>query len=103
MRSSWQVEDQVSSTLLDITWIFLYIIVRRLFFIEAVEQAGTKPGVISQRRFYEPVLRVKQAIQAGKIGRPVLATVTVMGWRDEAYYKLDAWRGKWATEERSIS
>jgi len=66
--------------------------------IAAAEAAGTKLGVVSQRRFYEPVLRVKQAIEAGKIGRPVLATVTVMGWRDKAYYQLDAWRGKWASE-----
>lgn len=66
--------------------------------IEAADEAGTKLGVISQRRFYEPVLRVKQAIQAGKIGRPVLATVTVMGWRDQAYYAMDAWRGRWDTE-----
>jgi predicted dehydrogenase len=66
--------------------------------IAAARQAGVKLGVISQRRFYEPVLRVKQAIDAGKIGRPLLATVTVMGWRDEAYYRMDGWRGKWATE-----
>jgi UDP-N-acetyl-2-amino-2-deoxyglucuronate dehydrogenase len=66
--------------------------------ISAAARAGIKLAVISQRRFYEPVLRVKKAIQAGKIGRPILATVTVMGWRDEAYYKMDAWRGKWATE-----
>lgn len=66
--------------------------------IAAAERAGIKLGVISQRRFYEPVRRVKQAIEDGKIGRPVLATVTVMGWRDEAYYQMDPWRGKWATE-----
>ena len=66
--------------------------------IQAAEEAGIKLGVVSQRRFYEPVRRVKHAIEAGKIGRPVLATVTVMGWRDEAYYRLDSWRGKWATE-----
>jgi UDP-N-acetyl-2-amino-2-deoxyglucuronate dehydrogenase len=66
--------------------------------IDAADQAGIKLGIISQRRFYEPVVRVKQAIQSGKIGRPVLATVTVMGWRDEAYYKMDPWRGRWATE-----
>jgi UDP-N-acetyl-2-amino-2-deoxyglucuronate dehydrogenase len=66
--------------------------------IHAAEQAGIKLGVISQRRFYEPVRRVKAAIEAGKIGRPVLATVTVMGWRDEAYYRMDPWRGKWAAE-----
>ncbi len=35
---------------------------------------------------------------AGKIGQPVLGTLTVMGWRDEAYYRSDAWRGRWETE-----
>jgi UDP-N-acetyl-2-amino-2-deoxyglucuronate dehydrogenase len=55
-------------------------------------------GVISQRRWYEPVKRVKEAIINGKIGRPVLAEVTMLGWRDEPYYDSDAWRGKWETE-----
>ncbi len=66
--------------------------------IQAADTAGIKLGVISQRRLYEPVQRVKQAVDGGKIGRPILGTLTVMGWRDEAYYRLDPWRGKWATE-----
>ena len=66
--------------------------------IAAAERADVKLGVISQRRFYPPVRRVKEAIQVGKIGRPILGTVTVMGWRDQAYYQMDPWRGKWATE-----
>ena len=66
--------------------------------IQVAEEAGIKLAVISQRRFYEPVIRMKEAIEAGKIGRPVLATVTVMGWRDEAYHRMDPWRGKWASE-----
>jgi predicted dehydrogenase len=59
---------------------------------------GKKLGVISQRRFYEPVMRVKQAINDGKIGVPVLATVNMFGWRDENYYKSDPWRGSWKHE-----
>lgn len=66
--------------------------------IAAADQAGTKLGVVSQRRFYEPVRRVKEAIEVGKIGKPILGTLVVMGWRDAAYYRLDPWRGKWATE-----
>ena len=30
------------------------------------------------------------AIADGKIGRPILGTLVVMGWRDEAYYQSDA-------------
>ncbi len=57
-----------------------------------------KLGVISQRRLYQPVVRMRQAIDQGKIGSPVLITLTVMGWRSEEYYKMDAWRGKWSSE-----
>ncbi len=66
--------------------------------IASADRAGTCLGVVSQRRLYEPVQRVRQAIEARKIGRPILATLTVLGWRDEAYYRSDPWRGKWATE-----
>ena len=66
--------------------------------IRAADAARVKLGVISQRRFYEPVQRVKQAIAAGKIGRPILGVLMVFGWRDQAYYQLYPWRGKWATE-----
>ena len=66
--------------------------------LEATRKAGVKLSVISQRRLYEPVARMKQAIDAGKIGRPVLGTFLMLSWRDEAYYRSDPWRGQWATE-----
>lgn len=66
--------------------------------IRAADEAGICLGVVSQRRLYPPVKRVKQALEAGKIGKPILATLTVMGWRDEGYYRMDDWRGRWATE-----
>jgi UDP-N-acetyl-2-amino-2-deoxyglucuronate dehydrogenase len=66
--------------------------------LAAAEEGGVKLGVISQRRLYEPVQRVKSAIEAGKIGRPILGMVVMLGWRDEAYYRSDAWRGTWDGE-----
>ena len=66
--------------------------------INVCKESHVKLGVISQRRWYEPVRRVKDAIVAGKIGKPVLATVTILGWRDKAYYDSDSWRGSWKTE-----
>jgi predicted dehydrogenase len=66
--------------------------------LAATRRAGTKLGVISQRRLYEPVQRMKRAIDAGKIGRPVLGVFSMFSWRDEAYYASDPWRGKWSTE-----
>jgi UDP-N-acetyl-2-amino-2-deoxyglucuronate dehydrogenase len=66
--------------------------------IEAARQAGVRLGVISQRRLYEPVRRMKAAIDAGKIGRPALGVFIMYSWRDPAYYASDPWRGKWTTE-----
>jgi predicted dehydrogenase len=41
---------------------------------------------------------MKAAIDAGKLGRPVLATIDLLGWRDEAYYASNPWRGTWEGE-----
>jgi len=66
--------------------------------INACKIRYVKLGVISQRRWYAPVMRVREAIDKGKIGKPVLATITMLGWRDKAYYNSDAWRGTWKQE-----
>ncbi len=66
--------------------------------IAAGRAAGVNVGVMSQRRWYRPVARLRRAIDDGKIGLPILAAVTVLGWRDEAYYRSDPWRGRWSTE-----
>jgi UDP-N-acetyl-2-amino-2-deoxyglucuronate dehydrogenase len=66
--------------------------------IEAAAANGVQLGVISQRRFYEPVVRVRRAIDDGRIGEPALGTLMVLGWRSEDYYRLDPWRGTWSGE-----
>src|SRR5262249_9209587 len=66
--------------------------------LRAARQHRIKLGVISQRRWYEPVRRMKAAIDAGKIGRPVLGIFTMYSWREPAYYQSDPWRGRWDTE-----
>jgi predicted dehydrogenase len=64
----------------------------------AAEKSGVRLSVMSQRRFYEPVQRIKAAIEGGKIGRPLLGVFLMFSWRDQAYYQSDPWRGKWETE-----
>jgi len=66
--------------------------------IEAATEFKVTLGVVSQRRFYLPVQRVRQAIESGAIGRPALATLTLLGWRDSAYYESEPWRGTWSGE-----
>jgi predicted dehydrogenase len=66
--------------------------------IVAAAQRNRLLGVVSQRRFFEPVQRMRAAIDNGKIGAPVLGTTVMLSWRDEPYYRSDPWRGKWETE-----
>ncbi|MCA9176464.1 MAG: Gfo/Idh/MocA family oxidoreductase [Planctomycetales bacterium] len=66
--------------------------------LEAADQHRVKLGVVSQRRLFEPVRRMKEAIDAGKIGAPVLGTFSMFSWRDQAYYQSDPWRGSWQGE-----
>jgi predicted dehydrogenase len=66
--------------------------------IEAARKSGKKLGVVGQRRFFPAAKRCRKAIDDGKIGSPMLGTISMLGWRDKAYYESDPWRGSWATE-----
>jgi UDP-N-acetyl-2-amino-2-deoxyglucuronate dehydrogenase len=66
--------------------------------IAASREAGRLLGVVSQRRWYPAVRRVRRAIDSGALGSPVLGQVIMLGWSDEAYYRSDPWRGSWAGE-----
>lgn len=66
--------------------------------LAAADKHRVKLAIVSQRRLFDPVQRMKTAIDAGKIGAPVLGTFVMLSWRDQAYYESDPWRGKWATE-----
>ncbi len=66
--------------------------------IAAADRAGIKFGVIFQRRFWPSVQRIRAAIDAGKIGTPILGECAVRLWRGPDYFAMDPWRGKWATE-----
>ena len=66
--------------------------------IAAAEENHVVGSTICQRRFYRPAMRVKKAIEDGKLGKPILGTVNMLGWRDMNYYRSDPWRGTWAGE-----
>lgn len=66
--------------------------------IAAAESSGVVGATVCQRRFYPPAKRVKQAIEEGRIGRPILGTVNMLGWRSTDYYRSDPWRGTWKGE-----
>jgi predicted dehydrogenase len=64
--------------------------------IRACDEAGVKLFIVKQNRFNVPVVKAREALEAGRFGRLVLGTVRVRWCRDQAYYDQDSWRGTWA-------
>ena len=67
--------------------------------LEAAAKHGTMISTMAQRRWFPAAQRIRRAIDEGKMGPRLLLgeSVTEM-WRDEPYYRKDAWRGRWDSE-----
>ncbi len=57
------------------------------------EKAGRKLGVFFQDRFTPDFVALKRAMDAGALGRPLLASARVKWWRPPEYYSQSRWRG----------
>ncbi|MEO7157613.1 MAG: Gfo/Idh/MocA family oxidoreductase [Vicinamibacterales bacterium] len=66
--------------------------------IGAADDAGVQLFVVKQNRFNVPVMKAREALDAGRFGKLVLGTVRVRWCRDQAYYAHDSWRGTWAQD-----
>ena len=63
--------------------------------IEACDASRTRLFVVKQNRYNRPVVRLRQALEAGRFGKLVMGTVRVRWCRGQDYYDQDAWRGTW--------
>lgn len=54
-------------------------------------------AVVFQQRTGTAAAHVRQLLQSGALGRPLLATCQTLWYRDPAYFAVP-WRGHWATE-----
>lgn len=61
--------------------------------IEACEQHNVKLAVIFQNRFLPDVIRMKEAIDAGELGKVFLGDAYIKWHRTQAYYSSAQWRG----------
>jgi UDP-N-acetyl-2-amino-2-deoxyglucuronate dehydrogenase len=61
--------------------------------IAATDKAGVRLGVFFQDRFKTDIIRVKQAIDNGVLGKAVLADARVKWFRPAGYYADSKWRG----------
>jgi predicted dehydrogenase len=66
--------------------------------IAECERARVKLGVFFQDRFAPDLVRLKRAVDAGAIGRPLLASARVRWWRPAEYYGESRWRGTLALD-----
>lgn len=63
--------------------------------IRACSENNVKLFVVKQNRFNVPVLKLREAIEQGRLGDVFLGTIRVRWCRNQAYYDHDAWRGTW--------
>lgn len=66
--------------------------------IDACDTAGVKLFVIKQNRFNLPVVKLREALEAGRFGKLTMGTVRVRWCRPQRYYDQDPWRGTWAMD-----
>ncbi len=66
--------------------------------IEACDRNSCRLFIIKQNRFNVPVVKLREAHQAGRFGKLVLGTVRVRWARHQPYYDQDSWRGTWAMD-----
>ena len=61
--------------------------------IAAAAEANVKLGVFFQDRFKTDLIRVKEWMDAGILGKPILADARVKWFRSAEYYQSSRWRG----------
>ena len=67
-------------------------------FITAAADAKVKLGVFFQDRFKADLIRVKDWVEAGVLGKPILADARVKWFRPQEYYGTSKWRGTLALD-----
>lgn len=66
--------------------------------IRRARKAGVKLGVSLQGRFDPAILKIKEVVDSGKLGKLFHGEVSVKWFRTREYYDKSPWRGRWATE-----
>lgn len=65
--------------------------------LQAADQHGVLVGAIFQGRFGPGAQRVKAAVDAGRLGRLVLASAAIKWFRAPEYY-ASPWKGRWSLD-----
>jgi UDP-N-acetyl-2-amino-2-deoxyglucuronate dehydrogenase len=63
--------------------------------IAAADEAGVALGVFFQDRFKPDLVRARQVVEEGRLGRLLLVNAFVPWYRPPEYYSESKWRGTW--------
>ena len=66
--------------------------------INHCDRAGVRLGVCFQDRFAPDICRLKQLVDDGRLGKPMLVSGRVKWYRPPEYYSGSRWRGTWALD-----
>src|SRR5467141_1307243 len=66
--------------------------------IDECARANVKLGVFFQDRVAPGIRRLKELVDAGKLGKPMLVSGRVKWYRPPEYYSGSRWRGTWALD-----
>jgi UDP-N-acetyl-2-amino-2-deoxyglucuronate dehydrogenase len=66
--------------------------------IVAAERADRRLGVIFQKRFNPAAQYLKEAVDAGKLGRLTLGEASLKWYRSPGYFRSAGWRGTWVLD-----
>lgn len=66
--------------------------------IQACDQHAIRLFVVKQNRLNVPVVKLREALEAGRFGKLVMGTVRVRWCRPQHYYDQDSWRGTWGLD-----
>ena len=64
----------------------------------ACEMSRVKLGVFFQDRVSSDFVKLKELIDSGRLGTPVLMSARVKWYRPPEYYEQSRWRGSWALD-----
>ena len=71
--------------------------------IDACRRHGCRLFVVKQNRFNQAVVAAMKAMEEGRFGKMILATVRVRWCREQDYYDNSDWHGTWALDGGVIS
>ena len=66
--------------------------------IQTCEKNGVTLACVFQSRLSQNIRRIREAIDAGRFGKLILASAQIKWFRDQEYYDSSQWRGTWTMD-----